>query len=350
MANSNSSSNCAVSVVIPMYNTEEYIGECLTSLVNQTFQDFEVIIADDCSTDNSCVVAQNFSSHFRNRLKLGKLSVNSGYPSIPRNFALANARGKYVYFLDSDDLLSETALEELYNVAEKFNADVVHVEKYIIFSGDGKDAELQSFQAGGLVTEPTLETFDICERVTGFVQKKFLWWACNKLFRRQFLCDNKITFPKTTTFEDFVFAFKCLVAAKNYVRVPFASYYYRIREDSLSHKASCAVPQFMEDTMNVVKSTDDFMLGKKFFADNPEYRYMLIDFFMQIQLESFAKSIFLSGNNSLGELYDFLYKEIFSRTTQEHAAFTSYLFIAMNVFKLYTIQQANELAKFKANS
>ena len=127
-------STYAISVVIPMYNAEKYIGECLTSLANQTFQDFDVTVVDDCSTDNSRAVVNKFLDTFGGgRLKLKKLSKNSGYPGLPRNSALDMVRGKYVYFLDSDDFLSETAFEELYTVAEKFNADVVHGEKYFVF-------------------------------------------------------------------------------------------------------------------------------------------------------------------------------------------------------------------------
>ncbi|MBQ4404401.1 MAG: glycosyltransferase [Selenomonadaceae bacterium] len=324
----------AISVIIPMYNAEKYIGDCLTSLANQTFKDFEVIVADDCSTDNSCAVVEKFFSVFGGRLKLGKLSRNSGYPGIPRNFALEAARGKYVYFLDSDDLLIDTTLEKLYNTAENFNADVVHAESCFTFPDGAKkiDATPKSFQTGEFVTEPTLETFDLGQRVTDFARKRYVWWAWNKLIRRKLLSDNKITFPAIKTFEDFVFAFECLVAAKNYVRVPFVGYCYRVRDDSSSHKAGDG-SDFMEILIKVVKSLDDFMNGKKFFIDNPQYKHMLTDFFMQERLKIFAES-FLGGNYTIGEIYNFLYKEVFSRNPQDNVALTAYLFIAASLSKL----------------
>ena len=320
-----------------MYNAEKYIGECLTSLVNQTFQNFDIIVVDDCSTDNSRKVVQSFSETFSGRLKLKKMSKNSGYPGLPRNTAFDMARGKYVYFLDSDDLLTETALEELYNVAEKFDADVVHVEKCFMFlSGYGiKSAEIQSIQTGEFVTEPTLETFDIGERVEGFTQKRYLWWACNKLFRRKFLRDNKISFPAIKSFEDFVFVFNCLVAAKNYVRVPFVSYYYRVRNDSLSHETVDDV-RFMDEIISVIKNTDDFMSGRKFFIDNPQYKYMLADFFMQERLEVFTRDFILKGDYTIGEVYNLLCKEILSQRPQDTVALTAYLLVTASVLKLYT--------------
>ncbi|MBQ7454327.1 MAG: glycosyltransferase family 2 protein [Selenomonadaceae bacterium] len=341
--------NFAVSVIVAMYNAEKYIGECLTSLANQTFKDFEVIVVDDCSTDNSIEAVKNFFADFGDRLKLAKLSKNSGNAGTPRNFALKAARGKYIYFLDSDDFLTTTALEELYNVAENFNADVVHGDKCLSFF-DGEDklnAELMINQTGAFVTEPTLETFDIGERVTGFVQKKFFWWACNKLFRRQMLVDNKITFPPTTTFEDFVFAFKSLVAAKNYVRVPFVSYYYRLRENSLSKKKVTSGENFMGNIIINVSELNNFMSDRKFFRDNPIYTYSVIDFFMKYQLEQFTEKIFLSTDYDVGTVYDFLTRKIFSVNPKENVALTSYLFVATNILSIYTNQQAAEIDALK---
>ena len=338
----------AISVIIPMFNTEAYVAECLTSLANQTFQDFEIIVADDCSTDNSRAVVKSFLSTFGDKLHMMKLSKNSTCAAVPRNFALKEAVGKYVYFLDSDDFLTETALEDLYNVAEKFDADVVHTEKAFKFDDErGKDSsELFSLQTGKLVAEPTLETSDTGERVAAFIQKRFTWWACDKLFRRKFLLDNKIAFPLVRVFEDFVFTFKCIVAAKNYVRVPFADYYYRIRKDSASHRKLDAV-SFMSDVVVTVTSLDSFMRGRKFFTDDPQLMYLVLDFFVQNRLDVFSNKIFLAQDHSPGEVYDVLYKKIFSVKPKDNVALTSYLFVTANILRLYLNQQAAEINELK---
>ena len=317
----------AISVIVPMYNAENFIGECLTSLANQTFKNFEVLVVDDCSTDNSVAVAKNFSKIFDDKLKIAKLSANSGCPGIPRNFALEAARGQYVYFLDSDDFLSETALEELYSVAENFNADVVHADWFITAQNVGGKFEFKqrSFQAGNFVDEPTLETFDIGERVTGFIQKKFLWWVCNKLFHRKFLTENKITFTEASIFEDFVFAFECLVAAKNYVRVPFANYCYRLREDSLSHETCDALDSSLT-AIKIFDALNKFMDSQKFFRDNPKYRHAVLDFFMQERLEVIAKKFFVKNNFSSADVFEFFREKIFSAKSVDTVALTAYLF------------------------
>ena len=118
-----------ISIIIPMYNVEEYVGECLDSILVQTFKDYEVIIVDDCSTDNSCDVVESYMSKFNGKLNLIKSKKNSGGCAVPRNIGLSHANGKYIFFLDSDDLIVKTGLAELYKVAEDYQADVIQCEK-----------------------------------------------------------------------------------------------------------------------------------------------------------------------------------------------------------------------------
>lgn len=120
----------AVSVVIPMYNAEKYAGECLDSLLSQTFQNFEVIVVDDCSTDSSCAIVESYAEKFGGRLKLARMKKNSGSAGFPRNKGIEVSRGEYIFNMDADDLVTPTALEELYAQAKNFDADVVHCEKY----------------------------------------------------------------------------------------------------------------------------------------------------------------------------------------------------------------------------
>ena len=103
--------NPAISVIIPMYNTEKYIAACLDSVLSQTFQNYEVIIVDDCSNDKSCEIVESYKPKFGGKLQLIRSEKNSGSPGVPRNTAMPLAKGKYIYFLDSDDALIDTALE-----------------------------------------------------------------------------------------------------------------------------------------------------------------------------------------------------------------------------------------------
>ena len=115
--------NPKISVIIPVYNTETYLLECLDSIVNQTLKDIEIICVNDGSTDNSLSILKEYASK-DNRIKIiDKENEGQGYS---RKVGLDNSTGKYILFCDSDDYYSElTAFEELYNYIEKVEVDVV---------------------------------------------------------------------------------------------------------------------------------------------------------------------------------------------------------------------------------
>ena len=89
-----------ISVIIPMYNSEKFIGECLDSVFAQTFQDFEIIVVDDCSTDKSCEIVENYVKNFGKKIKLIRRKKNSGSGGEPRNDGVKNSCGKYLFFLE----------------------------------------------------------------------------------------------------------------------------------------------------------------------------------------------------------------------------------------------------------
>ena len=110
-----------ISVIIPVYNVEKYLRECLDSLINQSFKDFEVICIDDGSTDKSYKILEEYSQK-DSRIKVLKQEHNGA--GAARNLGIEIAKGKYIQFLDSDDYFEPNMLEELYNTAEKFGADM----------------------------------------------------------------------------------------------------------------------------------------------------------------------------------------------------------------------------------
>ena len=277
------------------------------------------------------------------------MKKNSGCAGIPRNFAMKSARGKYIYFLDSDDFLEKTAFEDLYKVAEECDADVVHCEKYFRCTEKDDTATDETFtwQLGELVKETTFETENISERITKFTEKKTLWWGCNKFFRRKFLTDNKIQYPDTTSFEDMVFIFCCVVSAKNYVRVPFVHYHYRIRMDSLSHKP-LYVDNYVENMLENIKFLSDFMITKKFFTDNPIYMYRSIDFFTNERIDIFSSNVFEKEKKDIGDVFKRLWLKIFSQKPQNNTTFTAYLFVLANILKFNLRQQGEQIKQLQA--
>ncbi len=116
--------NIKVSVIIPVYNVEPYLKECLNSIINQTLKDIEIICIDDCSTDNSYQILEEYSKK-DNRIIILKNEKNTGGPSTARNKGIDLAKGDYLYFIDSDDYIENNFLEEMYNTAKEYNTDIV---------------------------------------------------------------------------------------------------------------------------------------------------------------------------------------------------------------------------------
>lgn len=123
---------CKVSIIIPVYNTGEYLIKCLDSCVNQTLKDLEVLVIDDASTDDYTInVMNSYKAKYGNKVWIQRLEKNSGQ-GVARNAGISLAHGTYLYFLDSDDYLETNACEILYDRAKKANAEIVFCDSYVL--------------------------------------------------------------------------------------------------------------------------------------------------------------------------------------------------------------------------
>ncbi|MBQ3444863.1 MAG: glycosyltransferase [Selenomonadaceae bacterium] len=278
--------NPAISVIIPMYNAEKYIGECLDSLLAQTFQTFEVIVADDCSTDSSCEIIESYMPKFEGRLRLTHTETNSGGCAVPRNVGLPLARGKYVYFMDSDDALTQTGLEEMYTLAEEYDADVVYCERYYMSEGVGKDFIENMHVAKGrlqpppYVEEPTLESSNLAERVKGILNDRFWFAAWLKLVRHDLLKEHNIFFPYVKPGEDDTWTHALIFFAKKFLRVPNMVYIRRMRDDSIigtSKTPQQSLNFWFNPILLGLKELDKVMSQIEFFKENPQQHYAILE-------------------------------------------------------------------------
>ncbi len=285
-----------VSVIIPLYNAEDYIKVTLMSLQNQTLQDFEVVIVDDCSTDTSLAIVNQFKEEeeLGDKIRVITLEKNGGI-SNTRNVGLNFSKGKYVTFLDNDDLLVPKALETFVDIADEWQAEVVHTHSHY---QNPKDANHQgekilfrmaSFEHGNkknLKSPPYLLTNDMSERMTNFSIYGIDWNVWGKLFRRDFLMINNIRFPKIKLTEDLIFVFQTLLFAKKYIMIPDGLYIYRYRNDSTLHKDRDK--NFLRKIIGVqiegTKILNDLMDGVEHFADHFEDREKVINFYMNLEL------------------------------------------------------------------
>lgn len=341
----------SISVIIPMYNTEKYIGQCLNSLLNQTFQDFEIIVVDDCSTDNSVSEVEKIISKFNDRLKLVKLKKNSGGASIPRNIAIKLSRGKYIAFLDSDDLFINTTLEKFFNVAEKYNAEVVHMNGYFTQS-KGMNSEIDSTTEFKLESKNKsndkilLETDNIGERVKHFSNFDFFWAPWTAFVLRDFIIKNNIDFVNILAAEDFIFSFFCLCSAKIYVHIPDVLYIYRSREYSITTSDSslnAIISKWVKGLSIGIKELDKFVSKKIFFKQHIEFKYLILNFFFHHHIRFFTSWIYTKFPY---HIIDSLVRQELNKIDMD-SSFIAHCFNMTNIYYSNLSAAQEEIAKLR---
>lgn len=219
----------AISVVIPMYNAEKFIAPCLESLMAQSFKDFEVVVVDDCSTDNSCGIVESYVRKFTGggqSLHLIRSRENFGNPGVPRNKGLNASRGKYIFFMDNDDLLMGNALEKFYQAAENSGAEVVYTHRNFVFDKDAdapfpKDLKILT-RIPSAPERPFFAPENPLERIFRFGVEPWL-----KFSRRDFLVENEIYFPRIYSDEDDFWTTDLVLGAKKILIIPDPLYVNR---------------------------------------------------------------------------------------------------------------------------
>ncbi len=353
-----------VSVIVPMFNAAKFVTQTLESLLYQTMTDFEVVIVDDCSTDNSIEVVESFRERFNGRLKLVRLPKNTGTPGLPRNVGIQLARGKYISFLDCDDLYTKTALEELSTLAEKFQADGVRLNSnFDLWQGEKKsvdDPAMTNFAQltdpknftvhtyrKEKISEPTLEPNDIAERVRRWVSStpNAFWATCLTFYRRDFLLANQIFFSKMRTCEDAPFSFKALCLAKKFLNAPNTTYIIRPRDGSVSrdHETIDGISYLRKrlDAFNDGCNEFERIFDEiSFFRNRPDYRYAV--------LEWFAAHRFMVTQGYYVQAPAFRLYEFVKKTFHpDDAALAAFLFNTANVYRLKVMKLQRELAALK---
>ena len=340
----------AVSVIIPLYNAEKYIGECLDSLFAQTFKDFEVIVVDDCSTDNSVEVVKNYAPKFKGRLKLIRRKKNSGGPGIPSDLGLKLSRGEYIFFMDNDDEIISTAFEKLYAVAKNFNADVVHCEKYYkIPDNEWHTADRTKLKPcsnqkkSGFVTAPTLLENNLEKFVVDAYKGEFLPSLWTRLIKRDFIFENGIKMMHAIS-QDRVFNLCLLYSGGRHVRVPYIINYYRLIPESMSHKKdelSKHMHKWIDSLNTSFNYLEEFLSGREFFISHPDFR--------QVAMETLLQEIFYYLNGLYAKIPAYSLNEILRKEFSNCSpAVTAFFFSMSNVCRLKLMQAQKRIAELEA--
>lgn len=218
-----------ISVIMPVYKVEKYVRKAIESILAQTLKEFEFLIVDDGSPDYSGKICDKYAQK-DNRIQVFH-KENGGAPAA-RNMAIDLAEGKYLYFLDSDDWVEPTMLEEMYNMAEKNQSQLVISGFYI----DTYYDDNRFITADYIPQEAVyLEKEEFRREAYKLFDKNMLYPPWNKLYLKQYIIDNKIYFPQTI-WDDFPFNLS-VIRDINKVSVTKKQYYHFLRARTESETA-----------------------------------------------------------------------------------------------------------------
>lgn len=238
-----------ISVIVPVYNVEEYLEECLNSILLQTYTNLEILIVNDGSTDNSLEILQKFS---QKDSRITIFTKENGGLSSARNLAIDEAKGEYFTFIDSDDYIEENYIEYLMKSLIDNEADISIVNSYHMINGKRKDIINNDGNVSIFSRREVLERMYSKENdFIGILQS-----AQGKLYKKKLF--KNIRYPLGKKYEDAFTTYKLYLNSKKIVYTNIALYAYRIREGSILRSgyslSNLDVLEMFEERINILES------------------------------------------------------------------------------------------------
>lgn len=297
-----------VSILVPIYNVEKYLRECLDSLINQTLDDIEIICINDGSTDKSAQILQEY------RFKDKRIKVinkeNSGY-GISMNMGLNSATGEYIGIVESDDFADLEMFEDLYNLAKEKDADVVKSD-WLEYTTSTNAVR----KAGRMALLPENVDLNVKDNPEILKIQPAIWSA---IYKRSLLTDNNIKFTETSgaSYQDTGFAFKVMCLAKNVVLTDKAYIYYRQDNLNSSVKSTSKVyaicTEYAEITkfLNEHKELKPYVNTYKLIKEYVNYMWNLRRIDKQFRKEFIEKiSSVFANYKEMGEISPDFFKKV----------------------------------------
>ena len=236
-----------ISVIVPVYNVEDYLRKCIDSLIDQTLKDIEIILVDDGSTDKSGNICDEYVLK-DNRVKV--VHKENGGLSDARNTGIDIARGKYISFIDSDDWIEIQMLERLYNLAIANEADIVQGDYIKVYDENitvrNISENIMKYNSEKILNELYRDNS---------IKTVVVW---NKIYKRELF--NNIRFPKGKLHEDEFTTYKVLHKANLIIDTNAPIYYYRQREDSIMN-SDFNIKRF--DRLEALKDRKEYFIKNK---------------------------------------------------------------------------------------
>lgn len=254
-----------ITIIVPVYNVEDYIGYCLKSLLEQSLNNIKIICVNDGSKDDSLFNIQEISKDCA-YIDIIDINVASGHPGTPRNLALCVANSEYIAFVDSDDWISRDMFKELYNEAKKSNLDICSTSGYFrVLQNEAKNFEFSYISKRN-------------QNDWNFLENKFFSNIWNRIYKLELLRNNHVYFPSLYLSEDLCFSAIAHYYALNTGSIPGSFYHYRynLPNSTTDNRTGEQGLLIVDDFEKQLRYLSSHSLNQEFFVK-----------FLQKQLDSF---------------------------------------------------------------
>lgn len=333
-----------ISVIIPVYNAEKTMARCIDSVLEQTYQDFEILLIDDGSTDGGGVICRTYVDKDH---RIRYIKKENGGVSTARNRGIDEAQGKYITFIDSDDWIENDALSALLRAAVKYDADLVSPRcRGVFFTATG-EFEKYVFDKDDFIK--VVKDNDLQKEFDNLLKASLLYSVCGRLFRRSFLLDNKIRFnPECKVLEDFCFTLNCLSVMSTFAHINKITYNYVVINDG-SYQFKRNSLAFLSSIDYVYNSFFSFLMGKEIIVKKEYYDFILNNWIIAINNAFHDRK---SPRKIIKEILNMIDKEdIISNCTQEKVP-TEYhiLFKTKRIHLFLLVKRAKAMRKILKRS
>lgn len=326
-----------VSVIIPVYNVEKYLRQCLDSVINQTLSDIEIICVDDGSTDSSLAILEEYANK-DDRIKI--LKQQNQYAGVARNNGIKIANGEYIHFLDSDDWLDLDSYERLYNLMKEKECDFIKFKSYTYDNISNKIIDAYYTNIGYLKEEDFNNYYDFLKNYEKLIKVSDAPWS--GFYNTKFIKENNIYFDDLICANDVAFYYRCLTKANKIYISNQRHVYYRINNSSSligirAYNYDCQLKLY-KNISSIVSSFDETIRKKVLenMCNSIFYRYH-----MYLENKELPDKTKLKIIKQLGGFKEELNYEPLNQTYKK-----AYKYLKTNIFKYY-LYSFNYLKSFK---
>lgn len=258
-----------VSIIVPVYDVEAYIGTCLSTLVNQSYKQLEIICIIDGSPDDSVDVCKEFQKQSPDLIKI--FEKENGGLSDARNYGFKHATGDYIIFIDSDDYVNHDFISKLVKAIEDNNADIAFSEVDLVYPTFKRELLL-------------IDRYAKMDQEQLFISLYPSAW--NKMYTREFIEKHDLEFKKGLKYEDVNYIYKALVHSPKIVFVSDSIYYYRQRQNSMIKVVDSSVDDLITGLIDVIEYCKQIGLFEKYFE---RLEYVCVSYTLATYMKLTAK-------------------------------------------------------------